>query len=994
MHQNSSRTSLFARLSLSIALLWIPGMAQALGLGKLTLHSGLDEPLNAEIELTAVQSNELKTLKTGLASRADFENAGIERAPHLAGIKYMVVQRSDGRYFLLLTTDQSIREPFLHFLLQVDWVGGHLIREYTALVDPPYLVAGKPSGITTPQSAPPEPPPPPVAVEAAPAPVRVEPRAQPFVPPPVVEKSPAAEPLEGKVDIAAERSEAISTPFAPIESAAPAEKLLGPPNVREEDVPTEYGPVKKGETLWKIVSQLRTDKNLTAPQVMLALLKTNRDAFFNNNVNNLKTGKILKIPESSLVESTSASRALKEFRAQYDVWQEYKLKLAGAGNVTKVAAVEKNSSKGQITAEKPNKETAPAGKDKKAAAAPSPEKDTVVEDLLKIVRAKLDDKADTPAQKKSDKENKQTGTDAGKAAVAERRSLQDKVAVLEETLESKQMENKELRERVNQIETQLKNTKRLIELENKQLAQAQKQASGNKVDAAAVKPDNNQSKESSTKPAAAGTAPGAGKNQAKPSDAKQPAAAASPAAQKPAAAEKKDSAPSAQDAVQIIENLSKTIKNLSQTIENLLSDLLADTFILSLVGGGIAIIAGGMLLAYSRRRRHSIAEFEESILSGGGLNSEGNMGDTARRAENVDASFLSDFSQGGMGNIHTDEVDPIAEAEVYLAYGRDEQAEEILKEAVVKDPGRHELRQKLLEIYHQRNDLASFETVAEELYAALEGKGGKIWQKVEELGKKMNPQNPLFRGGKPARPVAGEKKPQQPLASGAAGGAAGLSSKSAPGATAPKPTPPEPGLNFDLDRPAGGTAAAPGELSFDLDFGAGNAETAASADSIDFSQTISATAADDAGMGSSVEPSPGIDLDFSVLAKDAAAADRSAVSAGIDFESSIASSEDIELSFGPDTPAKTSNESNEIQWSLDSAPVTPDGIAFESVGEIGEDNNMDNSQVDEAATKLDLAKAYIDMGDAEGARSILDEVLAEGNEKQKKQAAELAAQIP
>ena len=987
MHQNSSRTLLFACLSLSIALL-IPGMARAMGLGKLTLHSGLDEPLKAEIELTSVQSNEIKSLKTGLASRADFENAGIERAPHLAGIKYIVVQRPDGRYFLQLTTDQPIREPFLHFLLQVDWVGGHLIREYTALIDPPYLVAGKPSSITTPQSVPAEPPP-----EAAlPVPMKpemaAEPPTQPAVPTALGEKSPTVEPSENKANIAAERG--APPPFAPMESATAlsAEKLLGPPNVKEEEEAgwagiTEYGPVKKGETLWRIVSQLRTDKNLTVEQVMLALLKTNRDAFFNDNVNNLKTGKILKIPERSLVESTPASQALKEFRAQYDVWQEYKLKLAGAGKVTKVAAAENNSSKGQITKEKPGKENVSAGKDKKDtkdAAASSSGKDTTVDDLLKIVRANLDNKADAPAQKKSGKENKETGTGAGKAAVAERRSLQDKVAVLEEAIESKQMENKELRERVNQIETQLKNAKRLIELENTRLAQAQKQAGGNKADVAAVKPDSSQSKESSPKPAAAGTAPEAGKKPTKPGDPKQTTPAPSPVAEKVEAAQKA--------AVAFVQDSLKTIENLSKNLlKNLSNDLLADTFTLSLVGGGIAVVIGGILLAYYRRRRHSIAEFEESILSGGGLNSEGNMSDTAR-SENVDASFLSDFSQGGMGNIHTDEVDPIAEAEVYLAYGRDEQAEEILKEAVVKDPGRHELRQKLLEIYHQRNDIASFETVAEELYAALEGKGGKIWPRVEEMGKKMNPQNPLFRGGKPARNVAGEKKPQQPLVSLAAGGAAGLSGMSEAGAKAPAPPSPDRGLSFDLDSPAAGA----GELSFDLDFSASNAATATGPDNIDFSQTISAVSDKTEVAGSPAEPSPSIDLDFSVLATEPSAKDQFAASGGIDFEASITSSgEDMGISFETDTPAKTSDESNEIQWNLDSP--APDNIAFEGIEEAGEQDDADNSQVDEAATKLDLAKAYIDMGDADGARSILDEVLTEGNEKQKKQAAELAAQI-
>jgi pilus assembly protein FimV len=213
------------------------------------------------------------------------------------------------------------------------------------------------------------------------------------------------------------------------------------------------------------------------------------------------------------------------------------------------------------------------------------------------------------------------------------------------------------------------------------------------------------------------------------------------------------------------------------------------------------------------------------------------------------------------------------------------------------------------------------------------------------------------------------------------------------GANAPATAAPEPGLSFDLDSPPAGTAAAPDELRFDLDFNTNSTETTAGAGSIDFSQTTSAAASDNAGHESPAAPSPGIDLDFSVLTTEPSATDESAVSGGIDFEASITSSEDVGLSFDADSPAPTGNGSNEIAWNLDSVPITPEGVAFESVGEIGEDNDIDNSQVDEAATKLDLAKAYIDMGDAEGARSILDEVLVEGNEKQKKQAAELAAQI-
>jgi hypothetical protein len=88
-----------------------------------------------------------------------------------------------------------------------------------------------------------------------------------------------------------------------------------------------------------------------------------------------------------------------------------------------------------------------------------------------------------------------------------------------------------------------------------------------------------------------------------------------------------------------------------------------------------------------------------------------------------DNSLASEFSQKGLGNIDTDEVDPIAEAEVYLAYGRDAQAEEILKDALKKDPQRQEIYLKLLEIHAQHNKPSAFESVASELYSVSHGQG-------------------------------------------------------------------------------------------------------------------------------------------------------------------------------------------------------------------------------------------------------------------------------
>jgi len=372
---------------------------------------------------------------------------------------------------------------------------------------------------------------------------------------------------------------------------------------------------------------------------------------------------------------------------------------------------------------------------------------------------------------------------------------------------------------------------------------------------------------------------------------------------------------------------------------------------------GLAVVVGGLglLVVYVRRRSRAKAEFAESILSGGALDTAGP--DTAAPAAS-DTSFLSDFSHGGMGTIHhTDEVDPVAEAEVYLAYGRDEQAEEILKEAVVKNPTRHELKQKLLEIYHHRNDLRSFEILAEELYAVLGGKGGKVWEKVEEMGRKMNPGNPMFRGGAPIAksssepPTAAFTPPAAKQASAAAVAISAAFDETMGGAK-PVPAPsPTPALSLDLGSPATAPPSAPPDISFDLDLvAAGHTDT----DELTL----------DGGGDLKPPGAHGVDLMVEEHATDD------------DF---ISFDDEVQDSAPSATVAATGTEVG-LDWPVEK----PSTVAAAAAGD---------KDWDEAATKLDLAKAYIDMGDNEGARSILDEVIGEGSDQQKQQARDLVAQM-
>jgi pilus assembly protein FimV len=1008
MHQALGGARLTLRLLFTVTLIAMPMAVQALGLGRLTVNSGLDEPFNGQIDLISPTAQELKTLKAALASRADFDIAGVERNVILFDITYTVRQHPNGQYYLQLATHNPVREPFLHFLIQVDWSGGHLIREYSALLDPPQWVVGAAAEINVPATSAPE-----VAsvVEAVPV-IEAAPVADAA---PIEELPPigtAAEPTAEAV--AAEKpqlavSEPVATAEAPpvatsaeapavasqvesapvqVETSATVEPILPSaavaasepePAVVSELAPSpvaeipaaasaaehEFGPVKSGETLYQVAQKVNIDKSLTHQQVMLALLRANPSAFFGGNVNNLKAGKILTVPERETIAAVPKAEAAKEFRAQYDAWQEYKLKLAGAGRAVAVAETEtpmvvakSEAKKDEAKKSEKTAKAAKAGKDKSAASGKA-----VPVDLLKIVRANLEQ--DIPEES-----TKTPGVETKKDAGKEQRALTERVATLEEAIESKQMQNKEMRERVGKLQEQVKNTERLVDLENKDLALAQKQAAEKQAaeaKAAAEKAAQEKlalekaaqeklalekaAQEQAAKDKAAADAAKAAQA-AKPVEAPKPAGEAAPA-KKPAVAAKPAPAPAVPE-----EGL----------LDGILASVMDNPLLLALLGA-LGVLGAGVGGMYAYRRRRASQEFSESILSSSSLSSEASITDGSGQAAASDTSFLSDFSQGGMGNIHTDEVDPIAEAEVYLAYGRDEQAEEILKDAIVKDPARQELKGKLLEIYFQRNDVAGFETLAEELYAALEGKGGKVWDKAEEMGQKLSPANPMFRGGKPAaRASAGpttmlvDEPSLPPFTRSEDALETMLSTQGLE--TSPAPAPSGLDFNMNFDAPPSRTREAPAEPSFDMAF------------DMDTGTAPSAPPAADSASS--------FDMDFNLGAPEAADTSSNLIdfntsgtqelTSGLDFstsDSSPAAGGDVEFSLGGmgDSVAE-----------LDSAPA--DAAA---------DGGLPGW--DETATKLDLAKAYIDMGDAEGARSILDEVMAEGNDNQKQQARSLAAQI-
>jgi pilus assembly protein FimV len=547
--------------------------------------------------------------------------------------------------------------------------------------------------------------------------------------------------------------------------------------------------------------------------------------------------------------------------------------------------------------------------------------------------------------------SKGAGSGAGEENVDQ---LRQDLLLAAEALDANRQETEELKSRLAEMEEQLAAMQRLITLKDDEMLAMQKQMGG------AAKPEGQAAEpavpEAVEKEAAAKTEmPEAGAEAEKMTEAPAPAAeeAAKPAlkpAPKPKAAE---------------------------------PGLLDDPMVLY---GGIGILVLIVAAVVIQRRRRLQGGFEESILNVGGEG--GNVGATAETmAQGGESSMVSDFAMSemsGMSGIEADsaEVDPVSEADVYLAYGRHQQAEEILKEALEKEPQRHEIKLKLLEVYFAAKDREAFEQHAQELHDSLGDESDPLWAKAVTMGSQLCPGSELFGG-------TSTETMKESLEEGAGEADEDLldfdfdidSEGAAPGDEGK-----EGDVFAELEAATSGEAAvaeeeAPTEevdmsLDFDMDMGEESAEVTAEAPV----QEEESKAADNS-------------LDFDVSSLDFSLDEGGAEEA----EAVVAETEDTGLDFDLEGLGATDEATAEIEAEAPTEEFTAESEA--ALAESGEDldlgEELDESfgDVDEVGTKLDLAKAYVDMGDSDGARSILDEVIEEGDADQKKQAEELLAQL-
>jgi len=453
---------------------------------------------------------------------------------------------------------------------------------------------------------------------------------------------------------------------------------------------------QRGDTLNSIAKEMQVE-GISLDQMLVGLFEANKKAFVDGNMNRLKVGQIIKVPSKDDLAQVSAKQAAQAIKVHSANWSAYRNSLAG--NVMSAPVAEesdqKQSASGKITS---------------------------AEDKAAVTKSGAQDVVKLSAGNKLAAKDGKAGAD-----------YDAKVLALQEEATSREKALKESKERTAALEAQLADMQKLLALKSQAMAGLQKNAE------AAAKPV--QAKAAEAIPAKA-PEPAAVAEQPKATET-APQAAAKPAEQKTAevSAEQKPAVKEAKKAPKAAKNPAPVAPEAEPTfIESLLESLN-----LAVLGGaaGVTLLGAGWMFLRNKRRK-DLDSFERGILTSGGLRANTVFGNTTGSASTSDTSFLTDFAQSADGTmIDTNDVDPIAEAEVYMAYGRDAQAEEILKDAISKEPKRYELHLKLLEMYAARKDISAFEAIAGELYTTL-GADDPIWARVAELGATVEPDNPLY----------------------------------------------------------------------------------------------------------------------------------------------------------------------------------------------------------------------------------------------------------
>jgi pilus assembly protein FimV len=655
-----------SRLMLTACLL-IPSLSWGLGLGEIHLNSALNEPMNAEIDLIAAGPEELAALRASLAPKDAFTRYGIDRPPFLSTLTFKVGKSKDGRDVLIVRSTDSIPEPFVTFLVEVNWARGRLMREYTVLLDPPVYTPGERASSAAPVAAA-------TTAPTAPAPaprVRTSPLAA--TPAPSDSSTPAATPKRsGRAGRSANRAAAAS---AAANTAAPSPTPeSSPASSAETSAPAAEGTyrVAQGDTLTKIARSLHATSRNDIDQTMIAMYRANPEAF-GGNINILRRGAVLRVPGGDEIAALNQSEAMSEVHRQMDAWRG-------------------------------NSASASSGH-------------------LRLV---------TPGAGSGTSNNASESASGGEAQA--------------------------LKGRVQDLESQLADAHRLLDLKNNELSELQRKlgAQGTPAPAPTPPPQTAMTPAPAPTPAPTATTPSTPEVTA-PAPAPTPAetAATPPPAPAPAPIPKPVVA-----------------KKPAPAESGSLLDWLTQNWWLP-AAVILALIAGLAIASWRRRQANSggsggdfpgldstdITEFRDPsarIAGGRGADDsfvveesgEHRMPDFNEPAQHYGETTADlkapDDTMSSESAVNLDQGDPLAEADFHMAYGLYDQAADLVRIALEREPDRRDLRLKLLEIYFVWGNKEAFLQTAKSLEATRDRAPAGEWDKIVIMGKQICPDEPLF----------------------------------------------------------------------------------------------------------------------------------------------------------------------------------------------------------------------------------------------------------
>jgi len=977
--------------ALALGAILIPNHGFTLGLGEIEVNSSLNQKLVARIDLLSAAPEDAESLIVKLASREEFVRAGLDRPVVLGSLKFKTSVEDDHVYINVLSP-KPIREPFLNFLVEVDWPKGHLIREYTILLDPPVFagsrqksapVSGRPAMRESTGSAP-------VSVQspvsddfrpAAQSPGSVEPVA-------VATEAFASEPVQQQTTYAAPGYS------APSYSAPSGHRI------------------QAGDTAWSIANRTKP-ASVSTQQMLIAMLRTNPEVFIDGNVNGLKKGYILRAPDNATINAINHEEAMAAVSQQNALWREYQQSLSSE---QPASAIDENFTESEYSS------------------AINMNDDS----RLSIVSAGSGSSASGETKDPSE-------MTAGE--------LREQLALSRERVETERVEKETLEQQMGSLSTQVDKMKGLMTIEDD--AMAEMQSVGDSSDEAALALDEASEKivvedvvaeEEVVEPT------GSAEEQA--IDALDALIGGSDD-EKDSAAEElfvdETDAAAAVDAglateQEVLDEMAPASAIPVPQEDSLVDTLLNNRMILAILLLVVLVVGAIVYLIKRRRENNTSSDTDSSGVDIFSIDEEAALEDVADMVDDesidnlvsdaeVEASMAEAEAEeeefdaeatmilpSGTGTVvapaaslqaeveEEEQDDVLAEADVYLAYGIYQQAEELLENAIKENPDKDSYRVKLAETYFAGKNADALAKLGVEMKQRVGNSESVAWTKVATLGKELCPDEEVFQqADSDATLDVNDLMPKSPepmdFDLGEDDGVAELD------------------MDFDtpLEEPAddGGFELPSMDLDMDETAVISPADSAESLDELEFDLSETDAIEETPLEETALEEEFSLDIEASELDLGTSAADESLdagldmdldmdMDMGLDMSADVESVDDAESSMDFDLDMSVDDAEGEIDltdevsdfdMSLDDAEGEIDFTEEASDLGLSMDDDlggMDLSEpldAEEVNTKLDLAKAYLDMGDHEGARDILDEVVAGGNAEQKKEAQELMAQV-